>query len=144
MTALLPKGSSRRERQIMRILYERGQATVADVQEALPDPPGYSAVRRLMAILEEKGQVRHTEQAGRYVYIPAEPWTSVSRSALEQVVEIFSGGSVEQAVATLLSSRKTRPTEEQLQKLEALIRRVAAEETTEPFKEDTSQEEAGK
>jgi predicted transcriptional regulator len=130
MTTLLPKGLSRRERQIMQILYERGQSTVAEVQEAMADPPGYSAVRRLLAILEEKGQVQHTEQEGRYVYSPAETWTAVSRSAIEQVVDIFFGGSLESAVATLLSSRKTRPTEAQLQRLEALIRQTRAEETT--------------
>ncbi len=128
MTKLLPKGLSRRERQIMQALYERGQATVAEVQEALPDAPGYSAVRRLVAILEEKGQVTHTEQGGRYIYSPAETWTAVSKSAIEQVVESFFGGSVESAVATLLNSQKTRPGEEELQRLEALIQQARAEE----------------
>lgn len=129
MTKLLPKGLSRRERQIMQILYERGQATVAEVQEALPDPPGYSAVRRLVAILEEKGQVTHAEQSGRYIYSPAQSWTAVSKSAIEQVVETFFGGSVESAVATLLSSQKTRPDEEELQRLEALIQQARAEDS---------------
>ena len=131
MTNLLPRGLSGRERQIMQVLYERGQATVAEVQEALPAPPGYSAVRRLIAILEEKGQVRHTEQAGRYVYSPSESWSAVSKSAIEQVVESFFGGSVESAVATLLSSRRTRPSEEELQRLEALIRQARADEANE-------------
>lgn len=130
MTKLLPKGLSRRERQIMQILYERGQANVAEVLEALPDPPGYSAVRRLIAILEEKGQVRHAEQGGRYVYSPAESWTAVSKSAIEQVVESFFGGSVEKAVATLLSSQKTRPSEDELQRLEEMIRQARADEQT--------------
>ncbi len=128
MTKLLPKGLSRRERQIMQVLYERGQATVAEVQEALPDPPGYSAVRRLVAILEEKGQVTHAQQSGRYIYSPAQSWTAVSKSAIEQVVETFFGGSVENAVATLLSSQKTRPDEEELQRLEALIQQARAED----------------
>ncbi len=128
MTKLLPKGLSRRERQIMQILYERGQATVAEVQEALPDPPSYSAVRRLIAILEEKGQVTHAEQGGRYVYSPAESWTAVAKSAIEQVVESFFGGSVENAVATLLSSQKTRPGEDELQRLEEMIQRARADE----------------
>ena len=130
MTKLLPKGLSRRERQIMRILYERGQATVAEVQEALPDPPGYSAVRRLVAILEEKGQVGHTLVGKGYVYSPAESWTAVSKSAIEQVVESFFGGSVEKAVATLLSSQKTRPTDEELSKLEEMIQQARADEQT--------------
>ena len=130
MTKLLPKGLSRRERQIMQILYERGQATVAEVQEALPDPPGYSAVRRLIAILEEKGQVQHTEENGRYVYSPAETWSAVSKSAIEQVVESFFGGSVEKAVATLLSSQKTRPDEDELARLEEMIQQARATEQT--------------
>ena len=130
MTKLLPKGLSGRERQIMQILYERGEATVAEVLEALPDPPGYSAVRRLVAILEEKGQAKHTEQGGRYVYSPAESWTAVSKSAIEQVVESFFGGSVEKAVATLLSSQKTRPSDEELSRLEEMIQQARAEEQT--------------
>ena len=128
MTKLLPKGLSRRERQIMQILYERGQATVAEVQEALPDPPGYSAVRRLVAILEEKGQVRHTLVGKGYVYSPTESWTAVSKSAIEQVVESFFGGSVEKAVATLLSSQKTRPSEDELSRLEQMIQQARADE----------------
>jgi len=130
MTKLLPKGLSRRERQIMQILYERGQATVAEVQESLPDPPGYSAVRRLVAILEEKGQVHHTLIGKGYVYSPAESWTAVSKSAIEQVVESFFGGSVEKAVATLLSSQKTRPSEDELQRLEQMIQQARADEQT--------------
>ena len=126
MTKLLPKGLSRRERQIMQILYERGKATVAEVQAALPDPPGYSAVRRLVAILEEKGQVRHILVGKGYVYSPAESWLAVSKSAIEQVVESFFGGSVEKAVATLLSSQKTRPNDEELSRLEALIQQARA------------------
>jgi BlaI family penicillinase repressor len=127
MTKLLPKGLSRRERQIMQILYDKGQATVAEVLAALPDPPGYSAVRRLAAILEEKGQAKHTEEGGRYVYSPAESWSAVSKSAIEQVVESFFGGSVESAVATLLTSQKTRPSEDELQRLEALIQQARTE-----------------
>ncbi len=129
MTKLLPKGLSGRERQIMQILYDKGQATVAEVLAALPDPPGYSAVRRLIAILEEKGQVKHAEQGGRYVYSPAESWSAVSKSAIEQVVESFFGGSVESAVATLLTSQKTRPSEDELQRLEALIQRARTEDS---------------
>ena len=130
MTKLLPKGLSRRERQIMQILYERGSATVADIQAALPDPPSYSAVRRLVAILEEKGQVQHILVGKGYVYSPAESWRAVSRSAIEQVVESFFGGSGEKAVATLLSSQKTRPDEEELARLEALIQQARASDQT--------------
>ncbi len=131
MTKLLPNRLSRRERQIMEILFARERATVAEVRDALPDPPTYSAVRRLLAILEEKGQAKHAEEAGRYVYRPAETWSQVSKSAIEQVVESFFDGSVEQAVATLLSSHRTRPGEEELQRLETLIRQARAEEQAE-------------
>ena len=143
MTKLLPKGLSRRERQIMAILFARGQATVAEVREALPDPPGYSAVRRLMAILEEKGQARHAEQGERYVYSPAETWTQVSKSAIEQVVESFFGGSVESAVATLLTSQKTRPTDEELSRLEGMIQRARAEDKQSGDKRAEDKQEGG-
>jgi len=130
MTKLLPKGLSRRERQIMQILYERGKATVTEVQGALPDPPGYSAVRALINVLEGKGQVRHVQVGKGYVYSPAESWTAVSKSAIEQVVESFFGGSVEKAVATLLSSQRTRPSDEELSRLEEMIQQARADEQT--------------
>ena len=124
MNKLLTNRLSRRERQLMEILYAKGPTTVAEVRDALPDPPSYSAVRRLMAILEEKGQATHTEVEGRYVYSPAETWQQVSKSAIEQVVETFFGGSVASAVATLLSSQASRPNEDELQRLEALIQQA--------------------
>lgn len=128
MTKLLPRGLSRRERQIMQILYERGSATVAEVRNSLPDPPTYNAVRRLIAILEEKGQATHSEQDGRYIYSPAQTWSQVSKSAIEQVVESFFDGNVKSAVATLLASQKTRPTNEELCRLEEMIQQARAEE----------------
>ena len=130
MTKLLPKGLSGRERQIMQILYERGRATVAEVQEAMPHPPSYSAVRALINVLEGKGQVQHVQVGKGYVYSPAESWTAVSKSAIEQVVESFFGGSVEKAVATLLSSQKTRPSDEELSRLEEMIQQARADEQT--------------
>lgn len=115
----------------MEILFARERATVADVRDALPDPPTYSAVRRLLAILEEKGQAVHDDENGRYVYRPAQSWSQVSKSAIEQVVEGFFGGSVEQAVATLLSSQRTRPNDEELSRLETMIQQARAAELTE-------------
>ncbi len=117
-----------RERQIMDVLHARGHASVAEVRDALADPPSYSAVRRLLAILEEKGHLRHEEQEGRYIYSPALSWAAVTRSAMDQVVESFFGGSIETAVGTLLTSQKTRPTGEQLKRLEEMIQRARAEE----------------
>ena len=112
---------SRRERQIMDVLYRRGRATAAEVRKEMPDPPGYSAVRALLRILEEKGHARHEEEGARYVFLPSEPRSQAARSALSRVVETFFAGSVEDAVATLLSSGERRLSEAELERLAALI-----------------------
>src|SRR3954463_13791272 len=88
---------SRRERQILDILYERGQATAAEVQAALPEPPSYSAVRALLRILEDKGHVRHQQDGPRYVYLPTLAHDNAKRSALHHVLKTFFDGSAEQA-----------------------------------------------
>ena len=134
MNKVLPHRLSRRERQIMDIIYARGEATVAEVLEAIADPPSYSSVRALMRILEEKGQIRHTEVAGKYVYKPTETWTSVAKSAIENVVHTFFGGSVEAAVATLLANQQMRPTDEELSRLEDLIQQAKSEEQSKSAK----------
>jgi predicted transcriptional regulator len=113
---------SRRERQIMDVLYERGRATAAEVREALPDAPGYSTVRTLLRILEEKGHLRHEQDGARYVYLPREPVNRMGESALARVVRTFFGGSVEQTVATLISSEEARLSDEELERLSQLIR----------------------
>jgi predicted transcriptional regulator len=112
---------SRRERQIMEILYQRGQASAGEVQEAMPDAPGYSAVRALLRILEEKGHVRHARDGARYIYRPATERSLAAHSALAQVVRTFFGGSVEQAVATLVSESDTRLSDVELDRLALLI-----------------------
>ena len=118
---------SRRERQIMDILHAREQATVADVLAALPDPPGYSAVRALLRILEEKGHIRHRRDRARYVYVPRMSRESASRSALKRVVSTFFQGSVTQAMAVLLETSDTRLTEADLTKLRQIIQRARKE-----------------
>lgn len=128
MNKVLPHRLSRRERQIMDIIYARGEATVAEVLAALPDPPSYSSVRALMRILEDKGQIRHTEVGTKYVYQPTETWSAVAKSAIEQVVRTFFGGSVESAVATLLANQQMRPTDEELSRLEELIQQAKSDE----------------
>ncbi|MFN7933804.1 MAG: BlaI/MecI/CopY family transcriptional regulator [Bryobacteraceae bacterium] len=112
---------SRRERQIMDILYRTGKATAAEVREAMPDAPSYSAVRAMLRILEEKGHLRHEEDGPRYVFLPAEPRDQAKRSALSHLVETFFDGSVEQTVAALLDteSKSLKPSE--LEKLSKLI-----------------------
>ena len=116
-----PDALSRRERQIMDILFARGRASVQDVLEALPDPPTYSAVRGLLRVLEEKGHIRHVRDKARYVYLPTQARHSAAKSAMRQVLHTFFGGSVERAVATLLSDADRQLSEEELTRLSALV-----------------------
>jgi len=113
---------SRRERQIMDILHRVPRATVAQVRAALPSPPGYSAVRALLGILEEKGHVRHLSDGPRYVYEPVTPRATRRKSALRHLVQTFFGGSTEDAVLALLESADAELSREQL---DELMRRVA-------------------
>ena len=112
---------SRRERQIMEILYHRGEATAHDVLAALPDPPSYSGIRTLLRVLEDKGHVAHRKRGKEYVYAPTEPRTTAARSALKHVLHTFFGGSLEQAMATLVRDRETEIGEEELARISALI-----------------------
>lgn len=116
---------SRRERQILDILYAKGTATAADVQEALPDPPSYSAVRALLRILEEKGHARHETQGTRYVYLPMVPRERARNSALTRIVQTFFDGSAAQAAAALVDSGSL--SDEELSKLSSLIERARKE-----------------
>src|SRR5690349_14252549 len=86
-------GLSRRERQIMDIIYQKGQASATEIHEALPDPPSYSAVRALLSVMEKKEYLRHTRDGARYVYLPTQPRNRAAQSALAQVVKTFFGGS---------------------------------------------------
>lgn len=110
---------SRRERQIMDVLYARGSATAAEVREALPDAPGYSAVRALLRILEEKGHARHEQQGPRYVYFPQVPRDRARRSAIKRLVATFFEGSAAQAAAALIGSESL--SRDELARLAALI-----------------------
>ncbi len=94
---------SRRERQIMDVLYRLGRGSVADIHREIADPPGYSAVRAMLRVLEEKKHVRHEEENLRYVYLPVVPREKARRSAVAHLLETFFDGSTEQAVATLLN-----------------------------------------
>src|SRR5882724_10420778 len=106
---------SRRERQIMDIVYAQGEASAAGVHAALPDPPSYSAVRALLAILIDKGHLKHRSEKGRYIYIPTRRRAQVGRSALRSVLDTFFEGSLEKAVAALLNGSETRLSQEELQ-----------------------------
>ena len=115
---------SRRERQIMDIIYQQERASAADVLAALPDPPSYSSVRALLGILESKGHVWHVKDGARYVYLPAHSRRGAARSALQQVMQTFFAGSVEQTVATLLSVSDASLSEDEWERLSALINRA--------------------
>jgi predicted transcriptional regulator len=118
---------SRRERQIMDVLYQRGKATALEVQESLPDPPSYSAVRALLRILEDKGHVRHEQDGPRYVFTPKTPRDKARRSAIRHVMETFFEDSPEQAVAALLDVSSAKLTEEELDRLAQLIENARLE-----------------
>lgn len=118
---------SRRERQIMDFLYQRGRATAAEVQAGLPEPPSYSTVRALLRVLEDKGHVRHEEEGPRYVYLPSVTRDRAKRSALRHVVRTFFDGSPEQVVAALLDDRSTQLSEDELTRLARLIARARQE-----------------
>ena len=121
------RGLSRRERQIMDVIYRRGQATAAEVLEDLPDPPSYSAVRAMLRVLEEKGHLRHEQQGPRYVFLPTVPRDQARRSALQQVVHTFFGGSTEQAMAALLDQSDRALSDAELARLARLIAQARKE-----------------
>ena len=115
------EGLSRRERQVMDVIYRRGRATVANVKQELPDPPGYSAVRALLRVLEAKGHVKHESHGPRYVFLPTVPREKARRSALKQLVQTFFDGSAEQAVAALLDLSASNLSDDELSRLSKLI-----------------------
>lgn len=118
---------SRRERQIMDVLYRMGRATAAEVHQAIPDPPGYSAVRAMLRVLEEKKHIRHEEKDLRYVFIPVVPRDKARRSAVRHLLDTFFDGSPEQAVATLLDVSGDKLSQEKFDELAALIEKAKQE-----------------
>src|SRR5215813_14278941 len=124
MSKTLHSALSRRERQIMDILYRRGRATANEVMVELPGEPNYSTVRTQLRVLVNKGHVRHEEQGLRYVYSPTVPRHSVRQSALKHLMETFFEGSAEKMLATLLGSDGSRVSEEELERLAQLIEKA--------------------
>ena len=114
-------GLSRRERQIMDILYRQGKASASDVRELMEDAPSYSAVRAMLRVLEEKGHVRHQAEGLKYVYVPTVARDKAKRTAVKHVMETFFNGSPEQIVAALLDVASTRLTREELDRMSQLI-----------------------
>jgi len=122
-----PSTVSRRERQIMDILYRRGRATAGEVLDDLSGNPSYSTVRAQLRVLEDKGHVRHEEEGLRYVYMPAVPRRAARRSALRHLVDTFFDGSAEQVVAAVLGGEATRLSEEDLKKIAELVEKARKE-----------------
>jgi BlaI family penicillinase repressor len=115
---------SRRERQILDILYQKGRATANEVLASLPDAPGYSAVRSHLATLEQKGHVRHEKDGVKYVFIPVTHPKAARKSAIRHLLRTFFGGSREQAVAALLDVSAREFSEEELERLAELIEKA--------------------
>jgi BlaI family penicillinase repressor len=118
---------SRRERQIMDILYRLGRATTAEVRAALTGHPAYSTVRAQLRVLEEKGHLRHEEAHLRYVYVPAVSRRMVQRSVLQHLVDTFFEGSPEQVVATLIGRERVKVSDDELERIAQLIENARKE-----------------
>ena len=120
-------GLSRRERQILDILYSRGKATAAEILAALPDPPSYSAARALLRILEQKGHIRHEQDGPRYVFLPKVSRQKARTSALKHMLTTFFDGSAAEAAAALVDGSAAKMSIEELDQLQALIDRARKE-----------------
>ena len=124
-----PMNLSRRERQIMDVVYRLGRATAADVTAQLADPPTYTTVRGLLRVLEGKGHLRHEQDGPRYVYLPTVPRDAAQASALSHLVRTFFGGSAEAAVAALLDLKGEDISDTELDDLAQLIERARRKES---------------
>ena len=118
---------SRRERQIMDILYRVDEASAADVMEQLPSPPGYSAVRAMLSVLEKKGHILHRKQGPRYVFRPVVPHEQATKSAVKHLLNTFFDGSMEEAVAALISAKGSNLSDEELERITRLIENARKE-----------------
>jgi len=116
-----PAGLTKRERQIMDVLYRRGRATASEVLADLPGAPSYSTVRTQLRVLEEKGHVRHEEEGLRYVYLPVVPRHAARRTALRHLVDTFFDGSAANLVTALLGSDAARLSDEELERIAQLV-----------------------
>ncbi len=111
----------------MEILYKRGRASAAEVREAMPDPPSYSAVRALLRLLEEKGHLRHKQEGKKYIFMPVVSKRRALRSALQNLLHTFFDGSVERAVASLLDMNVRDLSDEDLERLKRVVEQAKKE-----------------
>lgn len=123
-----PRDLSRRERQIMNIVYRNGRASVADVLDELEDSPSYSAVRAMMRILEEKRHLRHEKEGARFIYTPVYPRQDAGESALKLVFQTFFDNSIEKTITALLNVSDTALSDEESNRLAALIEQAKTEQ----------------
>jgi BlaI family penicillinase repressor len=120
-------GLSRRERQILEILYQRGKASATEVLEAMEDAPSNSAVRTLLRVLEEKGHVKHRAEGLKYVYVPTVAREKAKRTAVKHLLDTYFSGSPEQIVAALLDVSSTQLTREELDRMTEMIEKAKKE-----------------
>jgi predicted transcriptional regulator len=118
---------SRRERQIMDLIYRHGRATAAEIHEQLPEPPVAAAVRTMLRILEEKGQLRHEKEGPRHIYYPVTPRSVAQRSAVRHMVGTFFGGSRAAAIAALLDESDRPLSDDERAELTGVIKRLRAD-----------------
>lgn len=118
---------TKRERQIMDVLYRLGRATAGEIQEGLPGAPSYSTVRTQLRVLESKGHVRHDEHGLRYVYSPTVPRHAARKSALKHLVDTFFDGSSAKVVAALLGGEAARLSDEELERIAELVNDARSE-----------------
>lgn len=120
-------GLSRRERQIMEILYQRGKGSASEIREAMPDAPSYSAVRALLRVLEEKGHLDHENEGLKYIYLPVVKRDKAKRSAVKHLVDTFFRDAPEQVVAALLDVSSKRLTHQDLDRMAEMIEKAKKE-----------------
>src|ERR1700691_426264 len=120
-------GLSRRERQIMDTLYQRGKSSASEVREGMTGAPGYSAVRAMLRVLEEKGHVRHQAEGLKYVYVPTVAREKAKRSAVKHLIDTFFQDAPDQVVAALLDVSSTRLTRAELDRMAEIIERARKE-----------------
>lgn len=128
MPKMIGSGLSRREREILDILYKRGKASAVEIHANLPAPPSYSTVRTLLSVLVEKGHVHYEAEGKRFLYLPTRPRQEAARSALKQVLDTFFGGSLAGAARTFLSDDETDLSDEELSQLSELVTQAKAAE----------------
>ena len=128
MPKMIGSGLSRREREILEILYKEGKASAAQVHAALPNAPSYSTVRTLLGVLVEKGHIRSEVDGKRYQYLPTRPRQEAAQSALRQVLDTFFGGSLASAARTFFSNSGANVSEEELARLAQLIEQAQSDE----------------